>query len=276
MKSMTGYGTAVGKVGKGRLYVELKTINHRYFDVTLRLSPKMGSLESKLKSLLQDHLERGKAEIYIKEVEPVFGGTELVLNVSLAKQYQQAFQKLKRDLKLSGSSDFLSFVGMNPFVQTKDREGNYLQCWRPVEGLVRQALKHVDQMRRKEGTHLLADQKIRLKALQTELRKIERRSQSNTLERRQSAANQITANGSTTDKMDITEELIRLKSHAIQYAGLLRAKEPVGRKLDFLIQEMHREVNTVGAKGADVQISAAIVECKALLENLREQIQNIV
>lgn len=277
---MTGYGTATGKVGRGRVTLELKTINHRYCDLSLRIPPRMNGLEPKLRDYLQNHFERGKIELFIKEVEPLFGGTELVVNVGLARQYQNSLKKLERSLRMSAHPDFLSLVGVQPFLQAREREGNYLRHLRPILRLLQQAAGHVEKMRITEGNHLLKDQKARLKTMDHLLHHVETRARENSRQRRAvltaQGPNGNPESGVPTDRMDITEELTRLKSHTRQYGMLLTSREPVGRKLDFLIQEMHREVNTIGAKAADAAISASIVEVKALLENLREQVQNVV
>lgn len=280
MQSMTGYGTATGNVGEGRLYLELKTINHRYCDIMLRIPPRMGALEAKLKEMLQRRFDRGKVELFLREVEPIFGGAQLVVNVDLARQYQKSLQRLQQSLGVVSKSDFLSLVGLSPFIQSKEKDGNYLKYWPAIGRLLGEAAVHVDKMRAAEGAHLLKDQKSRLKNMEKLLHHIEARAKENAKQRRANltagAANGTLETGVPADRMDITEELIRMKSHTRQYGVLLSARDPVGRKLDFLIQEMHREVNTIGAKAADAEISSAVVEVKALLENLREQVQNIV
>lgn len=280
MKSMTGYGTANGKVGRGLVFIEIKTVNHRYCDVSPRVPPRMTSVELKLRDLLQKRLVRGKVECYLKEVEPIFGDSQLVVNTALAKKYQSTLEKLKKALKTKGHQDLLDLVGLDRFIQVKEGEGDYAKTWSQISQVTEKALAQVERMRSREGGELLADQRRRINQLTKELAVIERRSNKNTIVRKSAAAEQH-ANGNSeasrsTDKMDITEELIRLKSHVKQYAGLLGKKEEIGRKLDFLIQEMHREVNTIGAKASDASISSHIVESKSLLENLREQVQNIL
>ena len=280
MYSMTGYGHASGKVGKGRLYIELKTVNHRYCDVSMRLPSRMGSLEIRLRDFVQERLHRGKIDLFLKEMEPVFGSPELELNVDLAKKYLHAIRKLQKNLKIPPQSDPLTLMGVQNFVSVKEKEGNYAQCWGAVQKIARQALANVDKMRLREGAHLAADQKKRLKSLQEHLAKIEKLSRHDSGVRRAAQVMKPSnGNGGETnlsaDKMDVTEEVTRLKSHAAQYTHLLKLKEPVGRRLDFLIQEMHREVNTIGAKACNAAISSHVVECKALMENLREQVQNI-
>lgn len=269
-----------GKVGRGVLYVEVKTVNHRYCDCAMRIPPRMGALEAKLREYLTGHFERGKVDIFLKEVEPIFGGVELVLNVDLARKYQRSLKKLQKSLRLSNGPDLLSVTGMDPFLQAREKEGNYLSCWKPIQKILEKAVLQVEKMRLKEGSHLLKDQRKRLGLFKSALNKIRSLSEKNLKERQnqktENLNNGLGASLSSPDKMDISEELTRLLSHTLQYEELLGSQEPVGRKLDFLIQEMHREINTVGAKAADANISKLIVEMKALLESLREQVQNIV
>lgn len=281
MKSMTGYGTASGKVGRGRLFVEIKTVNHRYCEVFPKLPPKMTSVELKIRDLLQKVLVRGKVDCFVREIEPVFGASELRVNANLAIQYQKTLTTLQRALKSRGERrDLLDLVGMDRFIQVREQEGDYAKFWRQIAVVVKKALDQAEKMRVREGGHLFRDQRKRVSQLERELCAIAKRSDKNSTVRKSKAADQH-VNGNSemarmVDKMDITEELTRLQSHVKQYAGLLAQKGEVGRKLDFLIQEMHREVNTIGAKGCDAAISAHIVEAKSLLENLREQVQNIL
>lgn len=280
MYSMTGYGHATGKVGKGRLYIELKTVNHRYCDVSMRIPSRMGEVEIKLRDFVQTRINRGKADLYVKEVEPVFGNPDLALNVELAKKYLGAIRKLQKSLNLPGQADVLSLMGVQHFVEMKEKSGNYAAFWKEIQKVAAQALESAVKMRRREGAHLAKDQKKRLKDFELHLGKIEKLALHDSKGRRAAQLLKPSGGGTgeislTTDKMDITEEVTRLKSHAKQYGQLLQLKEPVGRRLDFLIQEMHREINTIGAKACNAFISSHIVSCKALLENLREQVQNI-
>lgn len=275
---MTGYGAAAGKVGKGRLYVEIKTINHRYCDITFKIPLRMGSLEGPLKELLQARLQRGRVELFIRELDPVLGTPQLQLDLERAKQYQKIMRKLQKDLKLNGSFNWLSAVGLDHFVRSKEPEGDYLKYWRAIQGVTAKASEQLEKMRQKEGAFILRDQKKRLHLFQSFVTKIQQKNEKQKNDNKQNHGHPVTgltANGNA-DKIDITEELVRLQSHARQYESLLAQKGAVGRKLDFLIQEMHREINTVGAKACDSTVSKYIVESKALLENLREQIQNVI
>lgn len=273
MHSMTGYGVAAGKIGHGFLFVEIKTFNHRYCEISLKIPPRMGVLEQGLRESLQRELERGKVELFFREVNPLFGEAELVLNLSLAKQYQKALLNLQKGLKIREKINPLSLTPLNQLIQSKEKEGNYSLYHRPIQNLVERAVAQVKKMRAKEGRFLLGDQKGRLRSFAACLRRIERSSVKNAKKRE--AEEVVNGNGGV-NKSDITEEITRLKSHSRQYDHILKSREPMGRKLDFLIQEMHREMNTIGAKACDATISQTIVESKSLLENLREQVQNIL
>lgn len=271
MHSMTGYGTAAGKVGRGRLYLEIKSVNHRYCEISLKLPPKMGALENPLREALQKAFQRGRIECFIKEVEPVLGPAELTLDIDLARGYQKALRRLRKELNIAGPADPIAAAGLDPFVRVREPEGNYLKNWKAVERLLARAVNAAQAMRRREGQYLLQDQKRRLKMLERHLVRM----RSRFLKRRHHGVTAVDNNNGP-DKTDITEELTRLQSHVRQYAGLLGKGGVLGRRLDFLIQEMHREVNTIGAKASDAKISGGVVEVKSLLENLREQVQNIV
>lgn len=273
MHSMTGYGVARGQVGRGFVFVEIKTFNHRYCEISFKIPPRMGALERELREILQKELERGKVEIFLREVVPIFGEAELVLNVSLARQYQKAFFDLQKALKIKEKLNPLALTPFNQLIQPKDKEGNYSLYQRQIQTLVRKALSQTKKMRTREGNFLLKDQKKRLKSFAHCLRQIDRLSGKNA---EKNKAEEIVDGNGNGNKSDITEEITRLKSHSEQYQQIIKSKEPMGRKLDFLIQEMHREMNTIGAKACDAEISKNIVESKSLLENLREQVQNIL
>ena len=275
---MTAYAQAEGKVGKGRLHIELKTINHRYFEMTLRLPPRMNSLENRIRDTLKKKIQRGKCDLYIKEWEPVLGESKLELDLDLAQKYQTAIRALQKKLRIPASENVLSLVGLERLIHVSEPKGDYARCWKQVERLLNQVWQKIEQMRKKEGAFLLKDQKKRLIRLEQALRKIEQLSKQNWQEVQTDLAPMMANSASSValpTKMDVSEEATRLKSHVIQYRQLLAGREPVGRKADFLIQEMHREINTVGAKAQDAEISRYVIECKSELEKLREQIQNV-
>lgn len=289
MRSMTGYGTAEGNVGEGRLFLEVKSVNHRFCDINLKLPPKMSVLEPFIRKYLQDRFSRGKIDVFLKEKRPLFGGVKLSVDVGLARQYQKNFQKLAKSLGLPRDADFLGYVGLDKFVHLEETEGSYEKLWRQIEGLLKRAVARVRSMQEREGTNLMRQQrkcvdmmarlmarirKESLRALRENERKLRRRLVGAQVRESDEQRLQVEL-ALLGGKQDIAEELTRLESHIGQCRELLRVREPVGRRFDFLLQEMNREVNTIGSKAADAVISRLVVESKAQLERLREQIQNV-
>lgn len=289
MRSMTGYGTAEGQVGKGRLFVEIKSVNHRFCDINLKLPPKMGVLEASVRRLIEKAFARGKIDIFFKEKTPLFGGMTLELDASLARQYQHMFKKLSQSLGLPHDLDFLRYVNLDRIIHLEEREGSYERMWKPIERLFTKAMQSVVRMQKREGAHILKDQRATIGAFERTVRRMQRETQRIFSQHESRVRKRIAgANSGETDeqrlqlevaylgsRQDIAEELTRLVSHIDQYRGLIAKDEPVGRKLDFLLQEMNREVNTIGSKAADAFISRLVVDGKSLLERLREQVQNV-
>jgi uncharacterized protein (TIGR00255 family) len=287
MKSMTGYGSAEGKVGQGQLFVEVKTVNHRFCEVAIKQPPKMGVLEPKIKKYLENKYVRGKVDVYVKEVGSLLGGVEIALDLELAKKYERAIKKLCRVLKTKYSDDILDYVDLERLVILREKAGNYERFWQQIRKLLDEACLHIDRMRRREGQFIQGDQQKRItkvKGIVLKIKESAERSLEKNKERVRRRVNNmgqmdeqrfITEVAYLGGRQDITEEVIRLESHINQYKKLLSQKEAVGRKLDFLLQEINREVNTIGSKAADVNISRLVVDCKSELERLREQVQNV-
>lgn len=291
MRSMTGFGTAEGAVGKGRLFVELKSINHRFSEYNIKIPGRMSSLESRIRSYLQPRFQRGKVDVFFREKEPLFGGVTITIDTDLAHKYHRAIEKIRKELKLKGDGDFLQAVGLDRLLRVEEQEGSYERLWKNIEELLARATKRVIAMQNKEGSHIRQDQIKRLKRVGDLVKRI--RSQSARVMgqhfdrvRRKVAASGQDGGGVDEQRLqmevaflggrqDIAEELTRLESHVKQYSDLITSQEPMGRKLDFLLQEMNREVNTIGSKAADAHISQLVVDCKAELERLKEQVQNI-
>ena len=289
MRSMTGYGTGEGEVGKGRLFLEVKSVNHRFCDINTKLAPKMGALDSLIRRYIQARFARGKIDIFVKEKEQLFGGLKLAIDVELAKQHQRAFKKLARSLGMSDEVDMLKYTGVDRFISVEERQGSYEKMWRQIEKLLKSAVDRVIAMQRREGRHLLRDQKrtidhfsrivVRMhrettRLIQKNEKRIRKRlaGQNTGIEGEQRVQMEVSLLGS---RQDIAEELTRLESHIGQYRSLLAKNEPIGRTLDFLLQEMNREINTIGSKAADATISKQVVQGKAMIERLREQVQNV-
>lgn len=290
MKSMTGYGSGSGKVGKGEVYLEIKSINHRFCEINFRLPPKMGALESHLRKEVQRYFERGKIEFYIRENRPLFGDPVTTVDTALAKSYRSAFKKIRAEVGGIASDDFLQYVSLERFIHVQDREGSYEKLWGEMRALLKKVIRQVEHMRIREGAYLKKDQVKRVRLVEKLVAEIHHRS-AKSLEGQveRMKKKMLTQNHSVNkdevrmqqeiaylgSRQDIAEEITRLGSHVKQYEKMLQTQGAVGRKLDFLLQEMHREINTIGTKANDAHISKVVVDCKAELERLREQIQNI-
>lgn len=288
MKSMTGYGTAEGRVGKGRLFIEVKAINHRFCEVTLKIPSKMGAIDGPVRQWMQKRFLRGKIEVYMKEKASLFGASTLAVDMELARSYRAAFVKLQRALGERGSDDFLRVVGIDRFVSMLEPDGAYERFWKQIVALLITAADGVERMRRAEGRHIARDQSRRVKLIAEKIKKIKKLSLHSIDRKREKAKELFFAARSLNQegplppeiaqagmKQDIIEEITRLMSHLAQYKSLIQKGDDVGRRLDFLLQEMHREMNTIGAKASDAHISQLVVDCKAELERLREQVQNV-
>jgi uncharacterized protein (TIGR00255 family) len=289
MESMTGYGTAEGHVGKGTLFVEIKSINHRFNEINVKIPPRMGAIESHIRRHLGTRFSRGKVDVFFKEREPLFGGVNITLDTELARQYKKLLQQLRKDLGVEAKGDFLEIVGLDRILRVEEKMGSYERLWGKISRLLDNAARDVLVMRAKEGAHIMRDQQQRLLKVQGLTKKIRKQSDAALGRHFDRLRKKVQGNSNQQvdeqrlqaevaylgGRQDIAEELIRLESHVKQYQGLLKSKGPVGRKLDFLLQEMGREINTIGAKASDAKISQLVVDCKSELERLREQIQNV-
>lgn len=268
MRSMTGYGAAEGKVGKGKVFVEIRTVNHRYCDLQLKIPAKMGVIDPKLRKLLQGSIDRGKVDLFLKERIQIDPGMHLAINEPLVAQYQTAIRKLSRMLGQKAPSDLLSVVDIKELLIMQEGEVSYEPLWPQMKRIVDQAVTKLNKMRDAEGKFLFQDQTRRVAKIAQLVRNIQKLANQDEV-RLQNDVSPMA------DRVDVAEEITRLQSHLSQYRGVLGEKGAIGRQLDFLLQEMNREINTIGSKALNVTISKLVVEAKSELEKLREQAQNI-
>jgi uncharacterized protein (TIGR00255 family) len=276
-------------VGKGRLFVEIKSVNHRFAEINIKMPGRMSVLESYIRSHLQGKFSRGKIDVFVKEREPLFGAMSITLDTELARRYERAIAKLRRELGIKRDIDFLNVVGLDRILRVDEEDGPYEKLWGQARSIIDKAAVNMQRMRQREGSFIHRDQVKRVAGL---MRLIDRISElsSRGMERNiRKMKERIPADQPTPGiepvraqieaqmigRQDIAEELLRLKSHVVQYGHLMNRNEAVGRKLDFLLQEMNREANTIGSKASDAKVSQLVVECKAELERLREQVQNV-
>lgn len=268
MRSMTGYGAAEGKVGKGKVFVELRTVNHRYCDLLIKIPPKMGVLDPKIRKLLQGCIDRGKVDFFLKERLGVEPNVQLVINEPLVHQYQSVLRKLSRMAGQKAPRDLLDVVDIKDLLLVQEGEVSYEPLWPQVKRIVDLAVAKLNKMRVTEGRFLNQDQVKRVARIALLVRQIQKLATQNEVKLHND-------DSPMADRVDVAEEITRLQSHLNQYRGVLNAKGAIGRQLDFLLQEMNREINTIGSKALNVSISKLVIEAKSELEKLREQAQNI-
>ncbi|MBI2342981.1 MAG: YicC family protein [Deltaproteobacteria bacterium] len=287
MKSMTGYGAAEGKVGRGKVFIEVRTVNHRYSDITLKVPPKLHVLDAALRREIQQTISRGKVELFLKEEEEVAPAPRVVLNVPLVQAYERALRTFERTFgKKGGHYDLLDVIDLRDCVRMKEPAVKYERLWREIRRVCRGALKQLDRMRGAEGAHIRRDQLQRLRCIVRHCGRIGQLADQNARQLKSALRTAAPTNGeharnasesisAAIDRADVTEERIRFESHLAQYRTFLGRSGAIGRQLDFLIQEMNREVNTIASKSGDARVSQLVVEIKSELEKLREQAQNI-
>jgi uncharacterized protein (TIGR00255 family) len=294
MNSMTGYGRAQGKVAGRDVTVELRCYNHRFKDIKLRLSRGWTALEVPAEKLISAWLGRGRVECQVRSARGSAGLAVPELNMEATERYLKLYGKLAREIETeTGVSQKLSLEIMahSEGVIVMDEElGDPESSWNDLESLIKEALDQAQQMRRAEGERLAAEIDKRLKGvadLAAEIRALlpaenqalfERMS-----ERVKTLADQVEVTKERlaqevailAERMDVTEELDRMSSHLAQFEKLMSRSDPVGRELDFLLQELNREVNTLSSKTRSTKVVALAVTLKAEIEKIREQIQNV-
>jgi uncharacterized protein (TIGR00255 family) len=290
IRSMTGYGKDEVRLENGRITVEIRSLNHRYGEVFVKLPRSILPLESEVRKCIAERLKRGKIETFIQlEGTGGAGGTPKV-NIPLAKAYYEAFAMMKESLGLHDPVPLSLIATQKEILLTEDSEESPESIRDVLMEAVKKAVDHLDTMRLREGMALLEDLRARLQLLSEHFARVEERSPNAAAEniaRYRTRVMQL-AEGSgveevriaqeialMADRWDINEEMVRFKSHLKQFDETLEMDEPIGRKLDFIIQELNREVNTMGSKANDAEITSMIVELKAELEKIREQVQNI-
>lgn len=290
MKSMTGYGKRE-TVWRGMTFgVEVRSVNHRFCEIVPRLPKGLGGIEEDLKHIVHRHCERGRIELTILMNGAVGRPKTLALDRAVAKRYHSLLRELQRELHIDGNIDVGLIAGFRdifavtePVVQENEVKG-------VLKRLTTSALSDLDKMRCREGKVLSADIVERLRSVRAHLGKVKRRVPvavqehfhrmkmrvQKLLGEDPPAADRLNQELALyADRCDVTEELTRLESHLAQFHTTIKGKQSMGRRLDFLLQEMGREVNTIGSKANDAEIALRIVEIKSELEKIREQIQNI-
>lgn len=289
MRSMTGYGS--GRVSRDgwEVTAELKTVNHRFLDVSLRLPRNLAFLEQVTREKLAAGLKRGHVDVFLNVRNTEGGAQEVQTDVHLARSYLRAAEKLAGETGVSGRLDILSLMGMEGVLTLTEVEMDEKTVAALCAEALEEAIDQVTAMRAREGKHLAEDLLSHLEAADALRAKIAERAPDVVTEyqsRLETRLAQLGAAGTDpqrlaqevalmADRCAIDEELARLESHIRQMRQYLDAEEEIGKKMDFLIQEMNREANTIGSKASDARIAHHVVDLKSEIEKMREQIQNV-
>lgn len=290
IKSMTGFGRAELIDEEKKITVEMKSVNHRYLDVNMRMPKKFSVFEASIRSLLKEYIQRGKVDVFITCEDYTQSRVSVKYNREIAQQYLGYLQEMSRDFQLSGEIN-AALLSRYPEVltmeeQTEDED----EMWGALEGVIRNAAVRFVEARTKEGIELKRDILDKLEKMEEKVELVEKRSPDIIKEYRekleikvkelladmQMEESRIAAEVILyADKICTDEETVRLKSHIKHIKSVLDEKEGIGRKLDFIAQEMNREANTILSKANDLETSNLAIDLKTEIEKIREQIQNI-
>ena len=290
IKSMTGYGRQETVLEGKKILAEVRSVNHRFSDYSIKLPRHMLFLEDKVRCLASEYITRGKVDIYIAVENFGEGDKEIILNEPLAKSYLEALHKLRDTFDLRDDISVSRVAMFGDVFRAERREEDEEQIWNEVSGVLREALQKFSDMRSREGERIYRDLYDRIGYMKSLAEEIEEREPGIVADYEKRLYDKIKETLGDTqidesriltevalfaDKVAVNEELVRLSSHFEEYYSILDKNEPAGRKLDFLIQEINREVNTIGSKANDITVSKKVVELKGEIEKLREQIQNV-
>ena len=286
---MTGYGRGQSGTNGTQFSVELNSVNRKQSDVTVTLPRDLAELEPRVRDLINSEISRGRLNVVVA-CHACSPTQKVFLDTELARTYLTAMRELQAELGAAGEVNIETVLRAPGVVRVPEEQIVLEEAWPHIETALKQALLSLIEMREIEGKHLAKDLIHRLKTVRETLRKIRKLHPEVLKKFRQSLQERIAKVGLElpidddrivkeviffADKSDISEELTRLESHFTQFAHHLRKSEPVGRTLEFMTQEIAREFNTLGSKANDVEISQLVVTCKAEMEKIREQIQNI-
>mgnify|MGYP000262983407 CR=1 FL=1 len=289
IKSMTGYGRG-NYENDGRMYtVEIKTINHRYNDVSVKLPRYLNFLEDNIRRYISKTINRGKVEVYISLENMSDKGRNIKIDKVLAGTYINELRSLSSEYSIPDDITVMSLARMSDIIVVENDAQEELY-WQELQEAMSVAIKNIDEARSIEGKRLAEDIEARLNKISEYVNIVEKASEKLLEEYKVKLKNRINELGANNivdenrigieivlfaDKSSICEEVTRLKSHIESFKNMLKSEGPIGKKIDFLIQEMNRETNTIGSKANSIGITNYVIEMKNEIENIREQVQNI-
>lgn len=290
IKSMTGYGRVEGLYNGRNIIVEAKSVNHRFLEIALRMPASLYPLEMEYKKKIAERFKRGRIDVSIRLEGDVSDASKVNLNMDIARGYFDVLRQLKTEFNIQEPISLKNLVSFRDIFTPPAETQLDADLLNSVEKMLQEALSILVNMRQDEGIALFSDMQMRLQAIGEIMEKIRLCAPQVVLEyqkRLTERIKELTAGleldasrlaqevAVMADRCDITEEIVRMQSHIGQFEALLQSDEAEGRKIDFLLQEMNREINTIGSKGNDLEIARQVIEVKSELGKLREQAQNI-
>jgi uncharacterized protein (TIGR00255 family) len=287
---MTGFGRGETNSDTLKINMEMKSVNHRYCEIVLHMPRSMNVLEDGIKRVIQQEIARGRVDVYINVHISGSDRTKVKVDENLAASYIQAVKELKDKLPLTGETTVTELLQLPGVFSLEEPEEDMKQWWPDIKAALEQARAGLMDMRVKEGDRLAVDIKERIGQIAGFVNAIEQRSPvvvEEYRERLRQRLHDVLETGILdptrldaevvllAERSSIAEEIVRLRSHLVQLGDCLELSTPVGRKLDFLLQELNREINTISSKSSDLTINSTVVEVKSELEKIREQVQNI-
>ncbi|WP_296399131.1 YicC/YloC family endoribonuclease [Acidaminococcus timonensis] len=296
VQSMTGYGRGTVVEKDFSFSIEIKTVNHRYTELNLRMPRFLNPVENRIRKLLLAKIQRGHVDVFINASYTGTEGRQVTIDKGLAKAYHDSLEELTSLLQIPAETgqQELFFIADRPDVLVPaEADIDLDSLWPGMESAVNEALDHLVAMRRTEGENISWDVAARIGRIESQLETLQQRAPETVKAYRERLTRQLKellADAGTgpldesriiqetaiyADRVNVTEEMVRLHSHLDQFNRLLAEEKPVGRRMDFLVQEMNREANTIASKAGDAQMIQTIVDMKSEIEKVREQIQNI-
>ena len=290
LKSMTGFGRSKYE-NEGREYlVEIKSVNNRYSDISIKLPRNIIFLEEKVKTAISNSISRGKVDVFINFINNSEKGKKIKINTELAKQYIDELKRLQTETGIINNIGIMDICKMPEVLNLEIEDDDEILLWQELSECLNNAITSFLLMRENEGAKIKEDLEKRIECVKEKIEKISEISTGLVeeyvvkLEKRVNELLKTSVVDETrlaqeiviySDKCSVEEELTRLRSHISQFLNLLNETNPIGKKLDFLIQEMNRETNTIGSKANSLEITNLVVDIKTEIENIREQVQNI-
>ncbi len=290
MRSMTGYGRGESERGGAKISVEVNSVNRKQSDIVINLPRELSALEPRVRQVVSDRLARGRTNVVVVYDPSAHASRRLALDGALARSYHDGMRSLQKELGVTGEITIEMILQAPGVLRFSDDGLEPHKFWPALEEALSAALDDLIKMRAREGKHLAKDLIHRLKVVRQALKEVRKmhpavaeKYRATLLERINKAGLDLEPHDERllkevaffADRSDVSEELTRLESHLAQFAHHLRKDEPVGRTLEFITQEISRELNTLGAKAGDAEISRHVLACKSEVEKIREQIQNL-